>query len=430
MKTTKFSTRLFTILLISTLLNSVAHAKQVLDKIVAIVNKQVISQYELDNYTKFVMADLKSKSDAALPPKSVLQEQILQRMILDRIQVQMAEQTGIEVDSITISQAIQHIAKQQGLSVEEFKRKLESRGMPFDDYREVVRTDLLVQQVQAKEVAQNVVVAKSDVESFLTSPAGQDNSGTEYRLSHILLTTPEAPTPTALKQIQTKAEDLVASLKAGADFGKTAMVKSAGRQALNGGDLGWRMVGEVPTMFVNYVPSMKVGDIVGPIRTSGGFHIIKLQDKRIANADSHTETRVRHILIVPDNRTSSEEALALLTDLRQQIAGGSDFATIAQKKSHDLRTASKGGDMGWITENEVLPKFYQVMAQLRNNELSEPFQTDEGWNLIQVLDRRSQHTSSAAAWNRATEILITRKTNEALEAWTKQIRDEANVTIL
>lgn len=417
-------------ILFVTLVSNPATATQVMDQIVAVVNADVITQYELDNYIKNVVAELTARPDATLPPKDVLQEQVLNRMITDKVQLQIAEQAGIEVDGITVSQAIQHMAQQQGVSLEQFKRDIEARDINYDDFRELIRNELTVQRLQSKVVAPDVAVSKADIESFLSSPLGQDQSGTEYRISHILLLAPESPTPTALKQVQTKADEIVASLKNGADFKKTAMTKSAGRQALNGGDLGWRNTGEMPTIFVNYVPTMKVGDIVGPIRSAGGFHIIKLDDKRTANEEKRTETHVRHILIVPDSRISSAEAKANLTAIRQQIIKGADFAKIAAKKSQDLRSASKGGDLGWINEQAVLPKFYAIMNKLRNNELSEPFETEEGWNLIQVLDRRSRHTSSEAAWNRAAEILTIRKTNEAIEAWTKRVRDDARVEIL
>jgi peptidyl-prolyl cis-trans isomerase SurA len=405
-------------------------AKQVLDKIIAVVNNDVISQYELENYTKIVAADIKLESDGALPPKDVLKEQVLNRMILDKIQLQLAEQYGIEADSITVSQALQNMARQKGETVEQLKNKIESSGIPFDEYRNLIRNEIIIQRLQSREVAQDLAISKSDIESFLSSPAGQDNSGTEYRISHILLLTPEAPTPAALKQVQAKADEIVASLKNGADFQKTAMSKSAGRQALNGGDLGWRSSGEMPTMFVNYIPNMKVGDIAGPIRSAGGFHIIKLQDKRTNNDENRIETHVRHILIVPNKNTSSDEAKAILTSIRKQLIKGTDFAKIAAKKSQDQRSASKGGDLGWVTEQSVLPEFNQAMAKLRNNEISEPFQTEDGWNLVQVLDRRTKHTSDEAAWNRALEILTIRKSNEAIEAWTKRIRDEARVNIL
>lgn len=404
-------------------------AKEVLDKIIATVNNDVISQYELDNYIKLVAANIKLESDGILPPKEVLREQVLNSMILNKIQIQLAEQYGIEADSITVSQAIQHMAQQKGETVEELKSKIESRGIPFDEYRTFIHNEIVIERLQSREVAQDLAISKSDIESFLSSPAGQDNSGTEYRLSHILLLTPESPTPAILKQVQAKSEAIVASLKSGADFRKMAMSKSAGRQALNGGDLGWRSSGEMPTMFVNYVPTMKVGDIAGPIRSAGGFHIIKLQDKR-TNSEDRIETHVRHILIVPNKNASSDEARAMIASIRKQLIKGADFAKIAAKRSHDQRSASKGGDLGWVNEQSVLPEFHKAIVKLRNNEISEPFKTEDGWNLVQVLDRRTRNTSGEAAWNRAVEILTIRKSNEAIEAWSKRIRDEARVNIL
>lgn len=422
--------KLASALLISSICIQPLFAKQVLDKVIAIVNNDVISEYELDNYIKIMAHDIQLESNGNLPPKAVLREQILNRMILDKIQLQLAEQTGIEVDSITVSQAIQNQARQKGETVERFRANIEARGVPFDEYRNLVRNEIIIQRLQSREVAQDLAISKADIESFLSSPAGQDNSGIEYRLGHILLLAPESPTPAALKEVQSKAEAIVASLKNGADFQKTAMSKSAGRQALNGGDLGWRSSGEMPTMFVNYVPSMKVGDIVGPIRSANGFHIIKLQDKRTNTDTVGIETHVRQILIVPNKNTSNQDAKAMLTNIRKQLIKGADFAKIATKKSQDKRSASKGGDLGWISEQDMLPEFSQAIAKLRNNEISEPFQTEDGWVLVQVLDRRNKHASDEAAWNRALEILTIRKGNEAVEAWIKRVRDEARVTIL
>lgn len=424
----KFLNKFACTLVISTMcIQSVA--AQVLDKVIAVVNSDVISQYELDNYSKFALANLEAQGDL-IPTKDILNEQLLSRLILDKIQLQLAEQTGIEVDSITVTEAVQHLARQKGLTLDELKSSIEQKGLPFEDYRAQVRSDLIIQRLQAREVARDVIIAKSDIENYLSSAAGQDHSGTEYRMSHILILSPEAPTPEALKQVQSKAENLVNKLQNGADFQKMAMTHSAGRQALSGGDLGWRSSGEMPTIFANYIPTMQVGDVVGPIRSSGGFHIIKLTGKRITKNEKDVETHVRQILIVPDNHTSSKEAQKTLQTIKQQVINGSDFAKIAQKKSQDLRSAAKGGDVGWVTQHSVLPTYFEQMCKLRNNEISEPFQTEEGWYLIQVLDRRTQMTSNEAAWNKAFEVLTMRKTNEAIEAWTKRIRDEARVQVL
>jgi peptidyl-prolyl cis-trans isomerase SurA len=405
------------------------YAGQALNRIVAIVNGDAISQTELDNYTKMIVTEMQAPG-AALPPRDVLQKQVLNRMILNKIQLQIAQQYGIEIDSLSVSQQIQNIAKQQGVSVETLRSTVEATGINYSDYREYIKTEMIIQMLQNKEVNQDVSITKADIENYLNSPAGQDNSGAEYRLSHILVALPESPTPEVLKKAQNKAEDLVAKLKSGADFKALAISNSAGRQALNGGDLGWRNAGELPSLFTTYAPSMQKGDIAGPIRSSNGFHIIKMQDKRVSSETQRTETHVRQILIKTDIHTSSAEAQRTLRLLKQQIQKGADFAKLAVAKSQENRTAEKGGDMGWVDESTVIPKFYQVMSKLRNNEVSEPFETEEGWHLVQVLERRTQRTSDEAAFNKARESIWLRKSNEALEAWSKRIYDDARIEIL
>lgn len=423
------SIKIFIAILLNVAVAASAYAGQPLDRIVAVVNGDAISKSELDNYTKLVISDIKQTPGTSLPTKDVLQQQVLSRMVMDKIQLQLAQQYGIEVDSLTVSQAVQNIAKQQNETVESLKSSLEARGINYSDYREVIRTELIVQNLQNKEVSQEITITKADIENFLSSPAGQDHSGAEYRLSHILLPISSSPSPEALRKAQTQAEQVVAGLKKGDDFKHVAMTKSAGRQALKGGDLGWRTTGELPTLFVSYVPTMSVGEIAGPIHSSSGFHIIKLQEKRVASQDQRSETHVRQILIKPDANTSSKEAEQILRGIKQQLKKGGDFAKLAVAKSQENRTAEHGGDLGWVNEGSVLPKFYQVMVKLRNNEISEPFETEDGWHLIQVLERRTQFTSNEAAWNKAREILTVRKANEALESWSKRIRDEARVEI-
>lgn len=407
-----------------------ATARQPLDKIVAIVNDEIIALSELDKYSNLVTSEILQQPGVVLPPKEELQRQILNRMILDKIQMQLARQYGIEMDSFAVSQALQEMGRQQNISMDQMKKEVESRGISFNDYRELIRTEMTLQSLHSREIGQEVTVAKHEIESFLNSAVGQDQSGTEFQIGHILLTLPDAPTPDVLKKSQAEAEQLVKELRAGKDFSKTAMTKSAGRHALNGGDLGWRTSAELPTLFVNYVPTMEVGDIVGPIRSTGGMHIIKLLNKRTSAKQSLTETHVLQIVITPSNNLSSDEAKDVIAGLYKQIQDGAEFAKIAEKHSSDMRSANKGGDLGWVTEDAVPEDFATEMRKLRNGETSKPFLTDEGWSIVKVLDRRTQRSSDEAEWHRAMEILTMRKSNEAIEAWTKRIRDEAQVKIL
>lgn len=405
-------------------------ARQTVDKIVAVVNDEVISQSELDRYTTLMTSELIGQSNGGLPPSKELQKQILNHMILDRIQMQMARAYGIEMDSFAVTQAIQEIARQQHLSVDQLKHEVESRNINYNDYRELIRTEMITQSLQSREIGHEITVAKHEVESFLSSAAGQDQSGVEFQLGHILLPLPDAPTPEILKKAQTEAEKLIKELRNGADFSKMAMAKSAGRQALNGGDLGWRTAAELPTLFTNYVQNMQVNEVAGPIRSTGGMHIIKLLDKRVNSKQAQIEAHVLQIVLTPSNKLSSDEAKILITDLHKQIKQGAEFSKVAEQNSHDTRSANKGGDIGWVTADVVPETFANVMRTARSGEVSQPFLTEEGWTIIQVLDKRLQRSSDSSEWDRAMQILTMRKMNEAMEAWTKRIRDEAQVKIL
>lgn len=416
------------LLIIALSCNSI-HAKQPLDRVVAIVNNEVITHSELDRYINIVLADMGPQA-AKLPPREELEHQVLERLISERVQLQLAKEYGIDTDSFAVTEAIQEIARQQGKTMEALKNEIESQGTSFNDFRDLIRTQMTIQTLQAREVGPDISIAKHEVDSFLNSAAGQDQSGNEYKLGHILLPIPEAPTADVLKKAQAEAEQLVAELKAGQDFSKAAVTKSAGKHALNGGDLGWRTSAEIPGLFANYVPSMQVGDLIGPLRTSGGMHIIKLLDKRDGKQPQQTETRVSQIVVAPSNSVSSEEAKSIIDGLYQQLKQGAKFKEIATKYSHDKRSADKGGDIGWITDDLVTDSFAKEIGKLSKGEYSQPFWCDESWIIVKIEGRRTQGPNDEAARNRAIDILTMRKGNEAIEAWGKRIRDEAQVEIL
>lgn len=397
-----------------------------LDRVVAIVNNQVISYSELKKQVTLLVSRVDTDK-TPLPPKKILEQQVLSKMINDTLQLQLAKKTGIEVDSTTVNQALKDIAQQDGMTLDEYRMYIEQSGISFHDYREIIRTEVLLSRLQQREILQDISISETDIDSYLNSPVGQDQSGVEYRLGHILLLTPESPTPDALQASQTEANTLVNTLNNGADFRQVAMEKSAGHQALQGGDLGLRSIGEVPTLFVKHVPSMRIGEVVGPIRSANGFHIIKLIEKRIGKEPLHVETRVRQIFIKPSINTSDEEAASALKQIRADILNGADFSKMAEKKSEELSTATKGGELGWVTEKSVLPKFYHKMNKLKEGELSLPFKTEIGWHLIQVLERRTQNDSQEAARNRAKEVLQERKFSEMLGSWLKRIKDGAQI---
>jgi len=405
-------------------------AAKALDQVIAVVNNDVITTSDLKRHSKLLLTRL-DPQQAKLPPKDILEQQILNQMILDKIQLQLASNIGLDVDSASVDEALNNIASNDKLSVAELRQRMEQDGIAFKDFREHVKDEVLISRLRQREIGQEIVISAADIDGFLNSPVGQDQTGTEYHLAHILISAPDAaPTAASLDKYQAQANALVKSLKEGANFSQVAMAKSSGQYALQGGDLGWRRIGELPTIFVKYLPTMQLDEIVGPIRSANGFHIIKLVGKRSGDKVTHTETHVRHILIKPGVNLSDKEAEKSIKDLHTQIVNGAKFSTLAEQKSEELSTAVKGGDLGWITASSVTPDFYKQVMALQPGSVSQPFKTDLGWHLIEVLGRRSQDNSSEAARNKATEILRQRKYHELLEAWLKRIRSEAKVEII
>ncbi len=426
---TQYARFLVRFLLLSCLTTSAIAATQLLDKIVAIVDNDIITNSELEQHKKLLLSQIDLEK-TALPAEDILKKQILNQMILDKLQIQLANNTGLEVDAQNIDAAMKEMASDEGLTLAQLQNNIKNQGITLADFRTHLQQEIAINKLRQREIGREIVISSADIDGFLNSPVGQDRSGTEYHLRHILLSIPDAPTPQAIANVKQQAESILVELKHGADFTKMAITKSSGQQALNGGDLGWRRISEIPTLFVKYIPTMQINEIVGPMQSSNGFHIIKLIEKRIGKTKQHLETHVRQILIKPSVNTSDEEAEKSLNAIRAQILKGKDFAKIAERKSEELSTATNGGDLGWITEKAVLPKFYSEMQKLKNGELSQPFKTEMGWHLIQVLDRRSHNSSLDAARNRAKEILRERKYQEMLEAWLKKIRDNAKVEIL
>ena len=404
-----------------------AYAAQALDSIAATVNDEAISNSFLQSQVKILKFNVRNAN--ILPPKHELDRQVLEKIISDKIQLQHAKKARLEVMPQEITAMVEDQAKSRGLTTKGLKDALKTAGITYKDYVDLIKEEILIQQLHQREVIQDVAVSNSEIESFLNSPEGQDQTGTEYELGHILLVLPEAPSASQLEAKRKEAVALVATLRQGADFSKTAMAKSSDRFAMSGGNLGWKKVSEVPTLFVKHVPSMQPGEILEPVQSSSGFHILKLLNKRIGKETMHVETRVRQILIKPSVNISSEEAKENLLKFKSQIEAGTDFAKLAEKSSEELASASKGGDLGWLTKDQVLPLFYKKMNKLKVNEISEPFETSLGWHLIQVIGRRDQSTSAAAARNKAHNIVFQRKATQMLEVWLKRIRDEAKVAI-
>jgi len=410
-------------------LPGLAQAAEHLDRIVAVVEDGVIMESELvDKLTVFKREMRQSKTQ--MPPDEVLVRQVLERMILEKIQLQMAEKGGIRVDEETLRGAVQSIAQRNKLTVDEFRRNLSAEGVSYADVLEQIRNEIAISRLRSAQVNSQVKVSDREVENYLKARGAGPSGDPDYLLGHILVATPRAAAPQDVQKAKEKAEKLVADIRKGLDFKQASLGSSDDEQALKGGELGWRKKSQIPALFTDLVDKMKEGDVEGPIRSSSGFHIIKLLGLRGGGDHLVTKTRVRHILIKPTEVLTDEEALQKLETLRHRIESGEDFAAVARAHSDDKGSAIKGGELGWVQPGVLVPAFEAAMSKLAINQISEPVQTQFGWHLIQVLERQQSNDSGEYEKNKAREEIFKRKVEEEGELWLRRIRDEAYVDII
>lgn len=401
---------------------------EALDAIVAVVNDDVVVQSELNREISLVIPQLQQQGTAQ-PPRAQLEKQVLDRLILKRLQGQRASELGIAVDEAALSEALANIAKRNNLSLEELQGTLESGGIRFADFREDTRAQILASRLQSQEVVNKIRVTEPEIDRFLAKESSRLIEREQVRLQHILIALPDNPTPEQIATAESKANRLVAQLRAGADFGELAVRESDGRNALEGGDLGWFEMGAVPVLVADLAFSMAEGEVSSPLRNPSGFHLIKLREIKGATPKNVTQTQARHILIRTNELISDEDAQRRLSQLRQRILDGEDFATLARAHSDDTGSALKGGDLGWVNPGDTVPEFEETMTALAIGATSDPFKSAFGWHLMQVLERRSQDTGGDLLRVKAREALQRRKAEEATEEWLRQLRDEAYVEI-
>lgn len=403
-----------------------AAEQEVLEEIVAVVNNDVVLASELaaeiDQLSRQALAH-----GATLPPREQLAGQVLERLILVRLQLSLADRMGIRIDEATLNNATRRIAEQNNMDLNQFRVALQSEGIGFADFREALREEIAITQVRQRQVESRVQVTAREIDQLLEeSGAGPQY---EYRVGHILIATPEGASADEVQAARQQAERVRAQLERGADFATVAAAESDAPTALDGGSLGWRGAGALPTLFAGTVPAMERGDISEVIGSSSGFHIVQLQDRRRADAQMITQTRARHILIAADPLVDDDEARRRIEALRERILAGTDFSALAREHSDDRGTAGRGGDLGWFNPGTMVPEFERAARELRPGEISEPVQTLFGWHLIEVLERREQDVAEDAMRARAAEHLRARKVEEATEAWLRRLRDEAYVEI-
>ena len=401
-------------------------AEVALDRIVAVVENDIIMQSELETKLRTVVGQMQQQG-IQLPSSSVLETQVLERMILIIIQLQRAEETGIRVDDETLNRTISNIAAENKVSLSQFRDILEKDGFNYEQFRENIRNEIIISRLRQRQVDNRISISSKEIDNALSNMEFQGKSETEYLLSHILISLPEAPTPDEEEQARLVATKVLEDLKAGQDFAMMASTYSDGQRALEGGDLGWRKKNEIPTLFSTQIASMEKGDISDLIKSSSGFHIVKLADVRSSEKHIITQTNARHILIKLDELTTADDARVRLDQLKTRIEGGDDFEVLAKSHSDDTVSAADGGNLGWSSPGRMVPKFEEVMDQLEIGEISQPFDTQFGWHLLQVLDRREHDDTENVRRTKASEAIRRRKSEEAHQNWLRHLRDEAYV---
>ncbi|WP_409279024.1 peptidylprolyl isomerase SurA [Pseudomonas defluvii] len=411
------------------LLSSAVHAAvQELDRVVAIVDNDVVMQSQLDQRVHEVQQTI-AKRGSGVPPASALEPQVLERLIVENLQLQIGDRSGIRITDEELNQAIGTIAQRNGMSIDQFRAALARDGLSYEDAREQVRREMIISRVRQRRVAERIQVTEQEVKNFLASDLGKMQLSEEFRLANILIPTPESANSAAIQAAAKQAGEVYQQLKQGADFGQLAIARSASETALEGGEMGWRKAAQLPPPFDRLLSSLSVGDVTEPVRTPGGFIILKLLDKRGGQTQVRDEVHVRHILIKPSEIRSEAATKQLVEKLYDRIKAGEDFAELAKSFSEDPGSALNGGDLNWIDPNALVPEFREVMARSPQGEVSKPFKTQYGWHVLEVLGRRATDSTTQAREQQAMTVLRNRKYDEELQTWLRQIRDEAYVEI-
>jgi peptidyl-prolyl cis-trans isomerase SurA len=405
-----------------------ASALTELDGIVAVVDDDIVLASELAARLRSVEMQMQ-QAKVTPPPRDVLINQLLERLILESLQLQMGERAGVKIDDETLARAIEGIAKQNNMTVDQFTTELAQQGMSFREFREQIRRELVIARVQRNRVNSRIYISDQEIDAFLASPYGQQSLADEYRVGHILLAVADDATPEAVAQAEAKAQEIHQQLLEGADFRQMAIANSAGSNALEGGDLGWRKVGELPTLFVDSVVNLKVGETAPPIRSGSGFHIVQVLDRRGASTQMVNQVNVRHILVKPSEIRSEAETKKLIEHIHNRIEAGEDFGALARQYSEDPGSALAGGELGWAEPEKYAPEFASMIAATAEGRLSPPFRTEFGWHVLIVDGHREQDMSTEARRNLAIRILHNRRFEEELQEWLREIRDEAFVEI-
>lgn len=399
---------------------------QLVDRILAVVNDSVITERELEERVSSVNRQLE-KQGTPLPSQEILSRQLLERLILENLQLQYAKEVGLKLDDQEVDRALQRIAQDNKLTVTELRDNLAKDGVGFAKFRDEIRREMTVARIRENEVENRVAVSDSEVETELSQQAERPQGEAEYLAAHILVRIPEQASADDLKAREERANEALAALNKGTDFGQVSATYSDAQEALTGGNLGWRTAAKLPTMFVEVLQNLDKGETSEVLKSGNGFHVVKLLDKRGQGAaQTVTQTHARHILIKVNEAQNEADSKQRILQLKNRIDDGADFTEIAKAFSEDL-SASKGGDLGWVYPGDTVPEFDRTMNSLQPNQISEPFLTNFGWHILQVLERRDTEISVERNRVAARLGLRQRKADEAYQQWLLQLRDSAYV---
>lgn len=408
----------------------VGAAERPIDRIVAVVNDGVVLESELTQEYARVMAELRRRP-GELPPEAVIRKQVLERLISKKLQLEAAERSGIQVTEAVVAEAVANVAKENKMSLAEMRKVLEEDGVSFTSFRDDLRDRMTIQRLRDQEVMRRIRVTDREVEGYLQREKRALAGRNSYHLQHILIATPSGASAEQIDVARNKAERLVRELRSGGDFRSLALANSDGQQALEGGDLGWRTSDQLPSQLTDIVSQMERGQISDPMSGTSGYHIVKLVDYKGGNVGRKlvTQTHARHILIKTNEVTSDSDARTRLGQLKQRIESGTEFEGLARSHSEDSGSAIRGGDLGWVNPGDVVPEFEEEMNNLAPGRVSEPFRTEFGWHILQVLERRNFDSTEQAERNEARSAIRQKKAEEEYELFLRRLRDEAYVDI-
>ena len=420
-----------TFILLAMAMSSYGYSKtessiQKLDRIIAVVDQDVITEKELQEKINSVISNLKNQK-IEVPSESVLRKQVMERLIANSIQIQLALQTGLKINDTQVDKTIERIAEKNKLNVVDFKKTLEKDGTNFYKFREEIRNEITISQLKDREVDSKIIITDGEIDNFLNAQSKEIQD--EYEVANLLIRVPEDVSPEKLEKLKNKAEESYKQIQSGKNFTQVSAAFSETPNALEGGNLGWKKASDLPTLFVDALKKIEVGSLTAILRSPNGFHILKLINKKGSSAPLVIEqTHVRHILIKLSEITSENEGRQKLMSIKERLENGIKFEDMAKQYSEDP-SSNNGGDLGWINPGDTVPEFEKIMKQLNANQISDPIKTPFGWHLIQVLERRSQDMSKESARIQARQQIKMRKSEEAYQDWLQELRDRSFVEL-